>query len=200
MAITHHFKGSCKGSGYGYFAFIENGELVIGESWPHEGGEIYRGSYAEATNILRTLEKEATALFNSITKYFMEYSSKAHSNFKYNVGDRITFKMKESSSVIPLEKRGRSGVVVALENYQGPCYRLEGDQRLYSESCFAGKTKQLPADQKLEAEWLYSEVDPVFICSNCSFAALNDYRGHSTASMFCPHCGKYMINHQQVED
>ena len=32
MAITHHFKGSCKGSGYGYFVFIENVELVIGES------------------------------------------------------------------------------------------------------------------------------------------------------------------------
>ncbi len=51
-----------------------------------------------------------------------------------------------------------------------------------------------------EAEWLYSLVDPVYRCSVCGYCALNDYRGRSTASKFCPHCGKYMTNHQQPED
>ena len=36
--------------------------------------------------------------------------------------------------------------------------------------------------------------DTVFICSNCGYSALNDYRGRSTDSRFCPHCGKFMIN------
>ena len=51
-----------------------------------------------------------------------------------------------------------------------------------------------------EAEWIFSFVDPVYRCSNCGYSALNDYRGRSTASKFCPHCGKYMTNHQQPED
>jgi hypothetical protein len=38
------------------------------------------------------------------------------------------------------------------------------------------------------------------LCSECGFSALNDYRGNPVASKFCPHCGKYMTNHQQPED
>ena len=76
------------------------------------------------------------------------------------------------------------------------------------------KRKYLPADitykvvailepkelKDTEAEWNYSEVDPVYICSNCSYAALNDYRGNSVASKFCPHCGKYMTNAFMEDD
>ena len=51
-----------------------------------------------------------------------------------------------------------------------------------------------------EAEWRYSLVDPIYRCSVCGYAALNDYLGRSTASKFCPHCGKYMVNHEQSED
>lgn len=51
-----------------------------------------------------------------------------------------------------------------------------------------------------QAEWIFSLVDPIYRCSNCGYSALNDYRGRSTASKFCPHCGKYMTNHQQPED
>lgn len=51
-----------------------------------------------------------------------------------------------------------------------------------------------------EAEWLYSEVDPVYVCSACGYCALNDYRGRSTDSRFCPHCGKLMINSSMWED
>ena len=47
MKIKHTFKGSI-GFGlhdYGYYAYIdgETNELVIGDEWPHEGGEIFRG-------------------------------------------------------------------------------------------------------------------------------------------------------------
>ena len=54
-----------------------------------------------------------------------------------------------------------------------------------------------------EAKWQIVDGDPdvdVYACSVCGWCALNDYRGRSTASKFCPHCGKYMINHQMEED
>ena len=51
-----------------------------------------------------------------------------------------------------------------------------------------------------EAEWLFSLVDPVYKCSNCRYCALNDYRGRSTDSRFCPNCGKRMINSTMPED
>ena len=51
-----------------------------------------------------------------------------------------------------------------------------------------------------EAEWLYDDKSDYFVCSYCYRAALNDYRGRSTASKFCPHCGKYMTNHEQEDD
>ena len=48
-----------------------------------------------------------------------------------------------------------------------------------------------------EAEWIKDYdvgLDVVYICSNCKFSALNDYRGNSVDSHFCPRCGKRMIN------
>ena len=51
-----------------------------------------------------------------------------------------------------------------------------------------------------EAKWLFSNTDPVYVCSNCNYCALNDWRGRSIDSRFCPHCGKYMVNHTMPED
>lgn len=39
--ISHNFGNSNDMYGYGYFAYIEDGQLVIGESWPREGGITY---------------------------------------------------------------------------------------------------------------------------------------------------------------
>jgi rubrerythrin len=54
-----------------------------------------------------------------------------------------------------------------------------------------------------EAEWKFKEAldedEYDFICSNCGYCALNNYRGNPVASKFCPHCGKYMINHIQED-
>ena len=52
-----------------------------------------------------------------------------------------------------------------------------------------------------EAEWFtVLNAPPEYACSNCHYSALNDYRGNSVASKFCPHCGKYMTNHTQEDD
>ena len=42
MAVTHRFTGRV--NRYGYYAYIEDGLLVVGEDWPREGGTIYKGS------------------------------------------------------------------------------------------------------------------------------------------------------------
>ena len=57
MKIKHTFKGSCGSNNYGYYAYIDGktNELVIGEDWPHEGGNIFRGTYAQLSRA--TLEE-----------------------------------------------------------------------------------------------------------------------------------------------
>lgn len=186
MARTHIFKGSCV-NGFGYYAYIEDGELVVGEHWPREGGETFRGAYADATRVLRTLEKEAVALYNAITAYYAEQPA---CEYKYVEGDEVTLYSNQVK------------IVLARVNHNGPCYRFRNDPNLYCESSIKGRTKDLVPKLAIKKEdcasWEYSEVDPVFVCSNCSWVAL-EHKGRSIASKFCPHCGKYMINHETEE-
>ena len=72
MARTHTFKGGTDHYGYGYFAYIEDGQLVIGENWPREGGVVYRGTYRDAGKALADLKKNAESLYNHIVKYYEE--------------------------------------------------------------------------------------------------------------------------------
>lgn len=54
-----------------------------------------------------------------------------------------------------------------------------------------------------EAEWIKDydiSLDLIYVCSNCERSALNDYKGNSTDSRFCPNCGKRMINSTMLED
>lgn len=53
------------------------------------------------------------------------------------------------------------------------------------------------------SEWV-EEIDDngdlYFWCMDCEVSALNDYRGNSVNSKFCPNCGKRMINSTMSED
>lgn len=40
--------------------------------------------------------------------------------------------------------------------------------------------------------WTWNEADECWICDNCGSAALNNYRGSSSDSRYCPHCGLEM--------
>lgn len=46
--------------------------LVVGEDWPREGGTIYKGSYANAFDVLNTLRREEPKLYDNIVKYYKE--------------------------------------------------------------------------------------------------------------------------------
>lgn len=78
MARTHTFKGN----GANYFAYIEDGQLVIGEDWGREGGITYRGTYRDAGAALEKLMTKAPKLYNSITKYYAEEAKKPAVKFE----------------------------------------------------------------------------------------------------------------------
>lgn len=77
MARTHTFKSSSDAYGYGHYGYIEDGLLVIGESWPHEGGVLFRGTYEEAAERgwLATLLREDQRLYHDIDKYFIKHGA-----------------------------------------------------------------------------------------------------------------------------
>ena len=129
--ITHTFKGSKGINGYGYFAYIVNGDLVIGESWPNEGGITYQGNYAEAYKTLRTLEKEAPALYNSIVSYYSKHSEVENSIAQLKLGDKFYLHGKEymlidlNPSTCFLASSGKPQTVfsaVDLEDYKVYCF------------------------------------------------------------------------------
>lgn len=76
MAITHHFKSNKDMHGYGYFGYIEDGQLVLAEDWPREGGVTFRGSFKDASGELLRLKDKAPRLYNSIMKYYAEQEAK----------------------------------------------------------------------------------------------------------------------------
>lgn len=71
MARTHTFKGSAS-AGYGYFAYIEEGQLVIGEDWGREGGILYKGPFdcKDADKHFVMLRKNSPRLYESILRYY----------------------------------------------------------------------------------------------------------------------------------
>ena len=78
MKIKHTFKSSRDNNGYGYYGYInEKNQLVLGESWPHEGGDLYTGPYEGAVNILKTFKDKAPRLYNDIVKYYTKNQAEA---------------------------------------------------------------------------------------------------------------------------
>lgn len=119
MAITHTFAGSRGGRNYGYYAFIENGELVIGEDWPHEGGEVYRGTFFNAGRAMRNLEKENVRLYNSICKYYDQHPEQVNNTILMNLKPGIKFKREEDSEEYMLIDFDVSKCFVFGEKLQG---------------------------------------------------------------------------------
>lgn len=56
---------------WGWYAYAENDVLVIGESFPHEGGDLYRGDYkGKDTPYLLKIKEDCPHIYNNIVKYF----------------------------------------------------------------------------------------------------------------------------------
>lgn len=95
MAITHMFKGSKGFDSYGYYGYIENGQLVLGESWPREGGETYRGSFEGIPeSYVRELEQKAPTLIAHIRKYMEEHPNVSYETEVRHIAAGQMFKHK----------------------------------------------------------------------------------------------------------
>ena len=56
---------------WGWYAYAENDILVIGESFPHEGGDLYRGDYkGKDTPYLLKIKEDCPRIYKNIVKYF----------------------------------------------------------------------------------------------------------------------------------
>lgn len=74
VAMNNKMISLGKDNPYGYFAFIDGYDLVIGEDWPREGGEIYRGKYfGDRTPGMLTLKEKSPRIYNEVVKYFEEH-------------------------------------------------------------------------------------------------------------------------------
>ena len=49
-----------------------------------------------------------------------------------------------------------------------------------------------PESLRPKGRWIWNEEDECWVCSNCELSALNNYRGNSTDSNYCPNCGAMM--------
>ena len=48
------------------------------------------------------------------------------------------------------------------------------------------------AVEVVHGRWIWSEENECWVCSNCEMSALNNYRGNSVDSNYCPNCGAKM--------
>lgn len=71
--MIHSFSN---GNGYGWFSYVKDANLVIVESTPHEGGELYRGKYmGDNTPYLLAIKKDDPKQYNRIVKYFEDHKT-----------------------------------------------------------------------------------------------------------------------------
>lgn len=148
MARTHTFKGSA--NGWGYSAFIENDELVLFYSDPHEGGVYYRGPYEQAGKALASLQKEAPKLYNNINKYYEEQAAAAKAGpgpytFQHTFNDSRDlhgngwYGYIEDGQLFIGHEAPREGGVLFSGTYEEAAERgwlatlLREDQRLYND-------------------------------------------------------------------
>lgn len=79
-----------------------------------------------------------------------------------------------------------------LDNYEP---YVDNEIFVYEEEVEASEIKH-----EVKGEWIYDEENDCYICSECKSSALNNYRGLSTDSPYCPTCGAHMISNHIVKD
>lgn len=65
----------------------------------------------------------------------------------------------------------------------------------YYEVVYKKQIDQTPTADVQEVrhgKWIYDKENECWYCSLCEYSALNNYRGLSVESNYCPHCGAKM--------
>jgi hypothetical protein len=151
MARTHTFKGC----GANYFAYIEDGQLVIGEDWGREGGILYRGTYRDSEKYLNMLLAKAPKLGNSIVQYYSKEAEK-EAAIKEEAG--VTYRFEDSCDA---HGNGYSGCIkngqLVLE-YDDPRSGGSYFRGSYNEAVAAGHIDEL----KFKDPRLYADIEKYF--------------------------------------
>jgi hypothetical protein len=166
MARTYTFKGST--DGWGYSAWIEDDMLVICESWPHEGGVIFRGDYKDATPYLNEMcrrdPNSGKKLCNAIKAYYSEAEEAKHAVTNKAVAKKatesgITHRFKDSRDS---RGNGYSGYIkngkLFLE-YDDPRNGGAYFNGSYEDAKALGYLERLMCDDIV----LYNEIEKYFI-------------------------------------
>lgn len=156
MARTHTFKGSAS-AGYGYFAYIEDGQLVIGEDWGREGGILYKGPYQHAQIIMSRLRANAPKLANSIDKYYFDEAEKLKKISSTPVKEEtITHQFKDSRD---LHGYGYSGYIEKGQLVL--CYEAPREGGVYYRGNYEGAGCEL-RNLKTHDPILYNDIEKYF--------------------------------------
>ena len=117
------------GDNWGYFSYVEDGELVIGWSDPHEGGELYRGKYmGDDTPHMLSLKKSDQKQYNNIVKYFNKHKEDI-TNTNKQIGNEVIRNEKYHNYRCP-----RCNKVVGLsDHYCSQCGQKLDWRRSYAD-------------------------------------------------------------------
>lgn len=156
MARTHTFKGSAS-AGYGYFAYIEDGQLVIGEDWGREGGILFRGTYEEAVKQgwLNKIWRQRSKLSYSIEEYYTKEAKKVPDAPAKE--ETITHQFKDSRD---LHGYGYSGYIEKGQLVL--CYEAPREGGVYYRGSYEGAGCEL-RNLKTHDPILYNEIEKYFI-------------------------------------
>jgi len=161
MARTHTFKGSAT-AGYGYFAYIEDGQLVIGEDWGREGSILYRGTYRDAVKYLNMLMVEAPKLYSSIIQYYaaqamVDEAVKTKTSSAPAKEETITKQFKDSRD---LHGYGYSGYIEKGQLVL--CYEAPREGGVYYRGSYDDAGSEL-RNLKTHDPVLYNDIEKYFI-------------------------------------
>ena len=157
MARTHTFKGSAS-AGYGYAAFIEDGQLVVTEDWGREGGVLYRGPYQHAQIVMSKLRAQAPKLANSIDVYYLEEEAKKISDAPAKE-ETITHQFKDSRDCYGY------GYFGYIENNQLVlCHEAPREGGVYFRGSYVDAVnRKYMAELKLHDRVLYDDIEKYFV-------------------------------------
>lgn len=139
---------------WGWYSYAEDNILVIGDSYPHEGGELYRGEYkGDKTPYLLSLKKDDVKQYNRIVKYFGEYVKK-----QYVVSPSYTDNYKVSKyangKILNYE-------IMSYWEVEGYCNALESEGYTKAYDIDELRKKMEEAEEKLQwAKQAYEDAIP----------------------------------------
>ena len=66
------------------------------------------------------------------------------------------------------------------------------DEFTATEQAYKNGYEQGQRDAVKHGRWVWNDESECWVCNNCEYSALNNYRGNSAESNYCPNCGAKM--------